>query len=357
MYGFAQMENLSRTNVSEWINNKRPLFITGFSDRLEYGNNVPQIFSAITSNMQGYRTNNNFKSASYVILFHENELLLSPIGYKTTIYPIKYLNDTIVICTKNPKKGNNYFDIGSYDLEDLVLFSLTAIDREEVSSQPYEFNSQYIKRLFYTLQYSVNISVGNDYSCIVKDLLNQYNWSDEFIKQDIYNENLESFNQYAAKNLNNEYPSTYEEYFLDYRVKFNDYSFDKNEFPIQFGELVNFSSSLLAYNFDINLSINESFKKIDNSLFHYLENDNFDNLFNKLDKANNEYFNYDEYYLPMSVSDARNLLTKFNDQRVTTIRFYISPIDNKVFEKKQLCSGDSRYFSPVPFKIIKYIIY
>lgn len=255
-YCLSTKVSLNKNNIQDWINNKKPLFVTGTSTQNNTGSNLSYLFSGLVETPQTLRLDHlsSIKTASAVALICENqdeiEVVMAPIGLSVAVYPITIFNDSIVICTRNPKPGNSYNDVNAYPLNDFVFFTKNAIELGEISEVPYEMSSAYLKRFFYSVRNIAQCSPSNpsELKCIIQKFMDKYKWLDEFQKQDYLDKYLEDCSvSYLPLRSQMSRPSTLEPFYVEIKAKLGEYSFEKSAFPFRLGKMTGFSTSLSGW--------------------------------------------------------------------------------------------------------------
>lgn len=357
----AQDEILNQNNIQNWISKRRPLFITGISKLNTYGNNVPALFSAIAPSAKNYevRNINSLKTQSAVALIHQEEILMAPIGLRIAIYPITIFNDSVVVCTRNPKPGNRYYEINSYELNDFVLFTKNAIELNEISGHPYEMSTNYIDRLYYSIRNLIETQNTGmfEVKCFVSAFLDRYKWLDEFLKQDYINQYTIDYKSYQPVLTSMTRPSNLSTLYVEYLVKLNEYSFEQSAFPISLGEIVGISAGLEGFSHDIQYTLNDKIIDIDKPLFNKGSAgfDEYRFIEQFIDDENDDdFFGYEKYMLPIAKDEARAIASSLNEDRTIRLRIILEPSGSQAPQRNSFCGDRGDDLERIPFVIQSY---
>jgi hypothetical protein len=359
---FAQQSELSKSNINQWIDERLPLFITGTSSEVKDGNNVPAFFSSIAPTLSNWEVESNKKitTVSSVALIQKNEIIMAPVGARMSIYPIAIFNDSIIICTRNPKQGTEYANIKAYDINEFVLFTLTAIELGEISDYPFELSKSFISRHFYTLRNQIDFSTYDlsGIRCFIKDIINNYIWTDEFVRNDYQEKYINIFSTFLSDENQMERPESLNSIFVDYEAKLGEYSFESNSFPITFGKIDFVSNSLQGYYHNIEFEFGGKEITIPKdrlnpgrtnpSEYNYIESF-------QIPTQSYEYWNYNTYKLPVPTNKARELANRLNENRIIRIRIFLDPMSKPIQVKNKLCS-ERGIFETVTFVFNSYMI-
>lgn len=355
----SQETTLNPFNINEWISNRKPLFLTGTSKSPAFGNIIPASFEVLNSRIDDYKSDEikGLRTASSVALIYKGELNMAPLDMRISIYPLSIVNDTLIVCTRKPKPGNNYFNLASYDVNDLVIFSINAIELGEVSEIPVEMTYDFLKRFYYSIRNVAEIPDVTSLKCLILDEMKKYEWVDEFVKQDYFNKFQKIYGELLPIRSTMVNPSPMEPFYLDYAVKIEDYSFEKKAFSIKFGKITNTSPSFYAYPCKIEISLNQ--KTISGEPLG-VEEITFNHSSNDLNEDTDDgYFNDswgNESYFYMSPEQARNLVNSLNEKRVIKLRLIVTPRKYQLTKLKPLCDDNGNIISIIPFEFLRYEI-
>lgn len=356
----SQEIRLNPFNINEWISNRKPLFLTGKSKSPGLENVIPTSFEVLNSRIGGYKSHgiNGLRTASSVALVYQGELIMAPLEMRTAIYPLSIINDTVIVCTTRPKPGNNYSNIGSYEVNDLVLFSINAIKVGEVSEIPAEMDAEFLKRFFYTIRNVAEVPNVTALKCFISEEMKKYEWVDEFVRQDYFNKFQKIYGGFLPIRSTMVNPSPMETFYVEYALKIEDYSFEKKAFSIKFGKITKTSPSFLGYPCKIEISLNQ--KTFSGEPLE-VEKITFNNSSYDFNEEPDEYgyFNENsgqENYFYMSPEQARNLVNSLNEERIIKLRLIVSPKKYQLTKLKPLCDDNGNILSVIPFEFLRYEI-
>ncbi len=346
---FAQTKKLTRNNINEWIQQKKPLFLTGHSNShiLKEENDSEQALDELKGNFPddfiivdvGSSEDEIIYSSVAIINETYGELTMLNMGTKAAIYPISITNDSIVICVSNPSNTES---------RQKILFNLSAIEKGEVSARPVEFEQKNMQKYFFTTRNVSNLNDLPTIKCIFNRALDNYLIPNEFTKQDYLSSYVNEYRANLTPNINQSSAATGNEFYIDFAIKLNNYDFDSSSFPIDLEELEGISKSFDNYPLGVSFNFSNNPFVVDAHHFHA--------KFVDLDGRSMNYSNYTlfrrSFNLAINNQKARDIASKLNEERTATLRLFISPIKIKPATATNKSSDCASII--VPFTFEKY---
>lgn len=363
---FSQKLIFNKNTISEFISKRYPLFLTGKTKAYntenkpgsDFTNVMPQINVDQNPDSEG---NNTYSS---VVMVYRGELMKADLKLRAAVYPISVYDDSIVICTLNPRQGSMYSNPDSYEKDDLVLISMSAYNKGEITELPYEMTPDYAKRFLYSIRNIAKIPDLGSLKCFLTEELNKYNWSNEFVRQDYFDLLQKTYSSLLPLRNDMLLPSYIKPFYVDIAVKLGDYSFDKSTFPINFGKVLKVSPGLNHFSHDIEISFNNrqisgNNLKLDYTLLNptitkkdsYFENSLYAN---ETDIFSN--WEYDNHMLYIPSEKARSIVNMFEDNRVLFLRLFIEPVRIPLTNQMNICFQERSQLDKIPFVLVSYNI-
>lgn len=351
---YAQTEKLTKYNIKEWIDQKKPVFITGISTVSDSKPkttpaHLHNAFSFIDkTNLQSNQTN-VYSSIAYLKEHYHNELYLLPQGTKGAVYPISIINDSIIICLSNPSNPEK---------RPLIVFSSSAIERGEISGRPIEFEENNIINFIYSIRNAITVSDLSNLECLVESILKKYNIQNEFTLQDYlaayvneYQTLIRKSNTLTTRNNDKNNPN---DYYIDFTISIENFDFTSSTFPIYLKQIDKVSKTFEGYSENINFYFLNEFI-VDKSHFSSIYSDLDGSKENNYYQGNNDKLNLNyKMNIPMNIQKARELANKLNENRIATLRLYLSPLKYRQNSKKPLFANCETII--VPFTTENYQI-
>lgn len=318
--------------IQYYIDNKIPFYLTGNSTQPQMGNALSVYFLNLRHDSYINPSTVSYSSVSILV---DNEFRMAPLGFKASIYPIKLLNDNIVVCTLSPKLGYSYTNIYEQNEGDLVYLDFnSAVSNEEISESPIELSIQNLKKYFGLVSNEYNINQGLNLKCILNDLLKNYTWIDEFQKDDFYQSANQKFYPIFSKLGSSTYSSTSittdNNYFVDYEATFGQYDFQTGSFPITLKRMTEYSSSFSNFPFDVIIKASDQTLQLSKKDFsptdYNLQEKKWSNF---VQNNRNQYGYYSSsisFNFFINKQAARDLSTSFNSDRTAIVRLQLEPV-------------------------------
>lgn len=219
------------------INRKKPVFLTKnslFESQKNEDDNEEREYHSV------FKLDSN----------DHNELLPVLLNFKEVLYPIGFINDTIVEAKTN---------------SDIYYISKSAIGDQEVSSTPLEFNEAFLNpAYFYFIKFKNDPGIQHSIQCYVTSKLNDYEWVSEFDKMDYIN----SLSKKIYNHITNNSRIENDGYFKIFEATFDTYNFEDKSYNVSIENLLDqseffendFRNTISFKNIDSNTTIGEYFE-------------------------------------------------------------------------------------------------
>ena len=290
-----------KREIDQCIINKKPIFLSRYSTNPQSQNKLNACISSVYEKWRNpliwedftgrkhlehlkLEYNKDIVSYSSIALINNNlEVILVPISFSFSVYPIGYKNDSLLICTRSPLINNDYYDFDQIKQEDIVLIDVNnAIKNNELDIEPSEFNKLFFKEYLSLIKsrYQLNkITL----SCIVENILKMYKWIDEFTYNEYFKRYTKEMSPIYQKVLeNNSTSDTSPLCYIDLKIKVDEYDFNEGKYRFLIEGMSGYSDFFYKNNFNI------SFRLFNHDVFINKE------TFCKKDQSNNEFNNW--YY-------------------------------------------------------------
>jgi TonB family protein len=262
---------------------------------------------------------NNIYDFGYL---EENHLKSLNRGVSLALFPIKKINDYLVLCVADisligiQNSGNRTYNYNVLRNKFYIINLKIAEPLDEISEYPTELN--FYNPMLCQIMNNGNIGDANRFKCLfttkIKDNRN-YVWKNEFILNDLIYKKLGEVEKFR-----NKYPLKNEELKIEFRAKLDEYDFSNNGFKFELGKLNFLSQYFKNFPFDIDIIWPQTEILLENNS---LELDNFSRFgeayrFEYPDTFDEESRNYrrrDIVYYRINETKARQLVESLNSNR------------------------------------------
>lgn len=277
-----QQNNNPKSNFSDFINSKKPFFLTGKS--------LSPIKNRSYYNNEGFEL---FYNSIYKYDKYSNELEFVSLNNKEILYFSRVINDSIIEAKSNSK---SYF------------IYKKALNINQIKNEPIELDDEYLKPvILYFSNFNNNSNIRNSIKCYVETKLKDYDWKSEFDKEDY----VVLITQKILNNINKNNNLKANLFYKEYTAIFGNYNFENNIYDVDISEIIG-SSEFFNNDFE-----NRTEYK---SIYGYTKNAD-----NNLEVKCNP-------------TIAREIATLFDSERKINIRMELIPLYNST-----LCNCGSCY--------------
>lgn len=296
----TQNNTFENSNFTKFINNNKPIFLTGKS-------------SNPTKESNYYNDDNVdlYYNSIFELEKYSNELRQIPIVKREILYFSRILEDDVI---EAKSSSSTYY-----------LYK-TAFDFNQISQKPIELDDDFLGPvILYFSNFKTHSSIQQSVKCYVKDRLNNYNWNSEFDKEDYIN----IVTQKILTNLKSNLGHNNVSYYKIYEGEFENYNFENNIYHIDLTQL---------------LGVSDFFKNDFDSSMYY--------------KGERNYSNYvqERFEFKCNSTIARQIADLFGSDRKLKIKFELMPIatstnlcicgscyENNFLIKSLLISNDTNF--------------
>jgi hypothetical protein len=217
----TQNNTFENSNFTEFINNNKPIFLTGKS-------------SNPTKNSDYYGNMELCYNSIFDVENYSNELRKTPLREREILYFSRVLKDEII---EAKSKSKTYY-----------LYK-NAFNFNQISRNPIELDDNFLVPIkLYFSNFKNHSSIQQSVKCYVKSRLDDYNWKSEFDKEDYIN----IVTQKILANLKLNLVQDNSSYFKIYEGEFGNYNFENNTYNLDLIELIDISD-LFKSDFNSNM--------------------------------------------------------------------------------------------------------